>query len=92
VNGTLAITAKGQTVGHVTTTIFTKIKGMLSLVRVLRVSIRNYHLCQRETPENWSNIALVIECDVVQDNTFTVVETNVDAPILPLDSPSLDLE
>lgn len=51
VNGTLAVTSQRQAVGHVTSTVFTKVKGMLPLVRVLGVSIWDNHLRKRESIE-----------------------------------------
>lgn len=91
-DSTLAIASQAEAVCHVTTTILTEIKSMLSLMRVLRVAIWHHHLGQRHSPENWPFRALVIECDVVENNAFAVVETNVNLPVDPLHDVSIDLE
>jgi hypothetical protein len=92
VDSTLAITTKRQAVGHVSSTILTKIERMLSLMRMLWVSVRNNHFCKRQSVEYRSDSSLIIICDVVQHNSFLVVESNMNIPILPRDNPSLDLE
>lgn len=92
VNRALAVAAQGETVGHVSTAILTQIKRVFPLVRVFRVSIWNNHLRERQTVEHRSNGSLVVESDVVQHNAFTVVEANMDIPVLPIDNPVVDFE
>jgi hypothetical protein len=88
----LAVAAKGETVGHVATTILAKIKSMLALVGMLGVSVRDNHLGQRKTIENISDVALVIVGDIVEDDTLTVVKTDVDVPVLPFNRASLNFK
>lgn len=92
VNGALAITTQRQTVGHVSTAILAQIKSMLSLVRVVRVSIWNHHLSHGQTIKDRSDISLVIKSNVVEHDTFTVVEAHMNVPVLPLDLAPLDRE
>jgi hypothetical protein len=91
-NGTLAVAAQGETVGHIPTTILTEIKSVLSLVRVLGVTIRNNHLRKGESPEDRADIALVVECDIVQYDTLAVIKSNVDIPVLPVNTSAIYLE
>ena len=65
---------------------------MLPLVRVFWVSVRNHHLGQRQSVENRSNVALVIVGDVVEDDSFLVIESNMNIPVLPVNDSSIDLE
>lgn len=90
VDGALAVTSQRQTVGHVATTVLTQVEGMLALVRMLRITVRDHHFCQRETVEDRTDVSLVIESDVVQNDTLAVVEANVDAPLLPLNDTAID--
>lgn len=83
VNDTLAVAAESQRVGKVTSTVFTEIKGVLALVRVLGVAIRHNHLRERKTVEDGTLNALVVEGDVVENDTLLVVEANVELPVLP---------
>lgn len=46
VDGPFTIAAESEAVGHVATSVFTQIKGMFPLMRVLRVPIWYYHLCE----------------------------------------------
>lgn len=43
------------------------------------------HLGDGHAIKDWSNGALVVVCDVVEYNTLSVVEANVEFPVLPLD-------
>lgn len=61
-------------------------------MRVLRVSVWDNHLSKRKSVEDWSHNTLVGICDVVENNSLLVVETNMNLPVLPINSPSLDLE
>lgn len=92
VDGALAVAAEGKTVGHVATAVLSQVESVLALMRVLRISVGDDHLCERETVEHGADISIVIEGNVVQDDTLTVVETNVDVPLLPVDSTSVDTE
>lgn len=92
VDSTLAVTAEGQAVGQVTTTVLAQIEGMLALVRVLRAAVGNNHLSKRETVHDGANLALIIEAKVAEDETFSVVETNVHLPVLPVDVTALETE
>ena len=44
VNRTLAIAAQAQRVCHVSTSVLSKVKGVLALMRMIRVSVRYHHL------------------------------------------------
>lgn len=92
VNGTLAITAKGQAIGHVSSTVLAEIKRMLTLVWMLRISVRHHHLGKRHSVEDGSDVASVVETDVAQDDTLTIVESDVNGPILPLEGTSIKIE
>lgn len=92
VDGTLAIAAQGQTVGHVATAVLAQIESVLALMRVFRVTVWNHHLRQRKTVHNRTNGTLVIEGDIVQDNTFAIVEPHVNIPFLPVNHSSVHIE
>lgn len=92
VNGAFAVTAETQTIGHVSATIFAEIEGVLALMRVLGVAVWHDHFGQRQTVEDWTDIALVVEGDVVQHDTFLVVEADVQVPLLPRDLAASHLE
>ena len=65
---------------------------MLALVRVLGVTVWDYHFSKRKSVKDIPDVALVVVGDVVQDNTLAIVEAHMDAPVLPFDRPSLDAE
>ena len=88
----LTVTAERQTVRHVSSTVFTQIKGMLALMRVFWVAVWDNHLGQRQTVEYWTDIALVVECDVAEYKSLAVVEADVDRPVLPCQYSTVDLE
>jgi hypothetical protein len=46
VDGTFTVTTQLETVGHIPSTILAEIKGVLAMVRMFRVTIRNHHLRQ----------------------------------------------
>ena len=92
VNGTLAVTSESQAVSHVTSTVLAKVESMFPLMRVLRVSVWDNHLRERQPIKGGSLVAFVIVRDVVEHNAFTVVEAHVDAPILPVNNTTIDLE
>lgn len=54
--------------------------------------LRDNHLGQRESVKDGADGALVVEGDVVQHDTLTVAEANVELPILPLDLSAGELE
>jgi hypothetical protein len=92
VDSTLAVASQAQAVGHVATTVLAQIEGMLPLMRVFRVTVRDHHLRERQAPEDGSLSALIIEGDVAQDDTLTVVEANMNLPLLPAQSASINRE
>lgn len=92
VDSALAVTAEGQTVRHISTTILTEIERMLSLVGMIGVSVRNDHLSKGESVKHGADIAPIIKRDVVEDNAFFVVEAHVDVPFLPVDDPTVNFE
>jgi hypothetical protein len=87
-----AVTTQFETVGHVSGTIFTKVKGVLSMMGMFRVAVGYYHLCQRETIEHRSHRTLVIVGDVVEDDALSVIESDMEIPVLPADMSTIDLE
>src|SRR5271156_4818471 len=66
----LTITSERQRIGHKSSTIFSQVEGMFASMREFGTSIRNNHLSNRQTPEQGTNIAMIIIGDIVQDNTF----------------------
>jgi hypothetical protein len=92
VDSTLAIAAKSQTVGHVSSAVLSEIKCMLALMGMLRISIGYDHLSKRHSVEDRSHVASVVETDVAQDDTLTIVESDMNGPILPLDGTSINIE
>jgi hypothetical protein len=91
-NSSFAVASKRKTVSHVTTTVLAQIKCMFPLVRVLRISVRDNHLCQRQSIEYGSLGAFVVVGDVIENNSLLVVETDMNLELLPLDHSALDLE
>lgn len=51
-NCALAVATHCERVGHVASTIFTEIKGVLPVVWVVRVAVRHNHFSQRNAPED----------------------------------------
>lgn len=90
----LAVAAEGERVGHVASSILAKIKSMLALMWMLWIAVRNHHLGEGEAIEDGPLPGLipVVKCNVVQDETFLVVETNVELPILPAELSACKLE
>ena len=88
----LAIAPKSEAVGHVATSVFAQVESMLPLMWMLGITIRDHHLGQRQSVEYASFITFVIIGNVVQDNTFPIVETNMDFPILPFNHSIVHLE
>lgn len=79
-DSTFAITSKSKRICHESCTILTEIESVFSSMWEIRTSVRDDHLSDRQTPEQWSDIAVIVVCDVIQDNTLTVVETDVKLP------------
>ena len=92
VYGSLAIATKRQTVCHISTAVLAQIERMFTLMWVFGVSIRNNHLCQREAVKDRSNSAIVVEGYIVQNDSFSVVESHMDIPLLPVDNAAVNLE
>lgn len=65
---------------------------MLPLMWVFWVSVWNHHLRERQSVKNRPNIAFIIVCDVVEDDSLLVIESNVNVPILPTNDSSVHLE
>jgi hypothetical protein len=92
VDCSFAVAPEGETVGHVSSSVFTKIEGVFALVRMFWVAVRDDHLSQGQSVKHWSDSSLVIICDVVEDNSLLVVEADVNIPVLPVKGASIDLE
>lgn len=60
---------------------------MLALMGMLRIPIRHDHLSQAQPVKDRSMPSLdaVIYGDVVENDTFTVVEADVQVPVLPVE-------
>lgn len=75
----LAVTSKLQRVGHQTSAVLANIKGMLPVVRRVRVAVGHNHLNHTDAVEE-SALALlvvIVNTDIGEDDTLTVVEANV---------------
>ncbi|KAI6767610.1 hypothetical protein HG530_005619 [Fusarium avenaceum] len=83
VDDSFAVATKSQGVGHVSCTVFSKIKSMLALMGMLRCTIWNDHLREGQAVENRSLDTLVCKGDVVQHDSLLVVEANVKLEVLP---------
>ena len=92
VHDSRAITSEGKRIGHETGSVLSQIKGVLSLVRVLGVSVGNNHFNERETMEHVSLVTMVIERDLRQHNSLSVVESHVKSESLPLHDSTGHLE
>lgn len=77
-------------VGPQVLTVLSKIKRVLAVVRVLGISIRHNHLGEGDAIECATFLTLVIEGNVVQDDTLAVVEADMDLPFLPADCAAVD--
>lgn len=91
-NSSLAITSKRQAIGHIPTTILSQIKRMFSLMRMLRIPIRNHHLRKRQPIKDRSHISLIIECYIIQNNTLLIIEPHMEIPVLPIDNAVINLK
>lgn len=65
---------------------------MLSLVGVLRIAVWDYHLSKTKSIEYWSNVSFIIISDVVQYDSLSIIETNMEVPVLPINGPTVDFE
>ena len=65
---------------------------MFTLVRVLGVAIGNYHFSKRQSIEDASFTALVIIRDIVQDDAFAIIESDMNFPIFPLDNSAINFK
>lgn len=65
---------------------------MLPLMRMLRISVRDDHLGERDPVKDWSFVAFVVVSNVVKYDAFSVVEANMHLPVLPLDDSTVNLE
>lgn len=94
VDAALAVTAQAEWVGHVTTAVLAEIEGVLALMRVFWVAVRDDHFRERQSVKDGACFALdlVKVGDVVEDDALSVVESDVDGPVLPLDDSAVDGE
>lgn len=88
----LAIAAQRETVRHVSGAVLAEVKGVLTLVRVLRVSVGDDHFREGQTVKDGADVALVVVGDIAEDDALAVVEANVEVPVLPGDLAALHLE
>jgi len=79
VDGALAITSELQRVGHETGTILTDVESVLLVVRRVGVTVGNDHLDDTDTVEEsaLAVLMLILHANIRQNNTFTVVKSNV---------------
>lgn len=92
VNCSFAITSKRQAVSHIPSTVFAKIKGVLSLMRMLWIAVRNHHLCQGQSVKDRSLSPLVVVRDVIENDALLVVESDMNFELLPLNDSALNLK
>lgn len=92
VDRALAVAAESEGVGHVTAAVLAEVESVFALVRVIGVTVWDDHLGEGETVEAVTHGALVVELDVGEDDTLTVVEADVGGPVLPLDGAAIHLE
>ncbi|KAH3677830.1 hypothetical protein OGATHE_000484 [Ogataea polymorpha] len=79
-------------VRHVAGTILANVQSVFSLVRKLWRAVRNNHLGQGDSVEDRSHIAVVVVRHVRQNNTFSVVETDVEFEVGPFHDIARHLE
>lgn len=91
-NDTLTIATKSKRVGHVASSIFAQIEGMLSLMGMFRVAIWYHHLSERQPMENRSKVAMVVKLNVVENNALSIIEANVKLEVLPIHYVSIQLK
>jgi len=75
---TFAVATKSERIGHESGTIFPKVEGMLPSMWEFRAAVGNNHLGYGQSPEQRANIAVIVVRNVVQDNTFPIIEANVE--------------
>ena len=91
-NCTFAVAAERKTVGHVSSSIFSKVESVFTLMWMFGVTIRNNHLSERKSVKYRSDSTLVIVCDIVEDNSFLVIESDMEVPVLPIEFSTTNLE
>ena len=92
VDCTFAVAAEGEAVGHVSSAVFAKVEGVFAVMRVFGIAVGDDHFCEGESVEDAAFGAFVVVGDVVEDDAFAVVETDVDFPFLPVDNTAVDFE
>ena len=92
VDRALAVAAQCEGVGHVAAAVLAQIESVFALVRAFGVAVGDDHFGERHAPECGSDFAAVVVCDIRQNNTFSVVEADVDGPVLPLEGAAVDAE
>ncbi len=92
VDHTFAVAAKSQRVSHVSGTILADIQGVLSLVWVVRIAVRNNHLRERDPVEKRAYIAVIVVPDVRENNSLPVVEANMHREVVPADAVAVHLK
>ena len=57
---------------------------------MLRIAVWDNHFGKRKSVEDWADfvLGLIEVADVVEDDPFSVVEANMDRPILPFNCPT----
>jgi len=85
---TETVAAKTKVVGIDTRAIVSKVKRGFAWVRRSRIAIRDKHLRKGETVKQ----APAIVMDVVQRQTFAIIEANPEGPLLPRDFLAIDTE
>lgn len=65
VDCSLAVAAQGEAVCHVSASVFAEIEGVLAVMRVLGVAVRDNHFRERESVKDGSFVAFVVVGNVV---------------------------
>ena len=87
-----AVATQGKTVGHVAASVLPEVESMLALMRMLRITVRHHHFSEGQPVEDAAFLAPIIIGDVVQNDTFAIIESDMDLPILPHNDSSIDLK
>jgi hypothetical protein len=91
-DATQAVATESKRVGKSTNSVLSGVESVLAVVREGGLAIRNDHLGDRKTvKERASSVLAVIVGYVGEDETLTVAESNVELPILPAHSATLEL-
>jgi len=75
---TFTVATKSKGIGHESRSIFPKVEGVFPSMWEFRTAIGNNHLGYRQSPEQGANVAVIIVRNVVQDNTFPIIEADVE--------------